>query len=109
MGTFWASSSPRTFPWGSAYYGKSARSQELYSSQAPLVAASQGVEKVTLLLNSFPVKASVSTHFLMHNNSFPVKPRASPLSDFEELATGVDSPVSLPSLLTRSPLDKGQT
>jgi hypothetical protein len=97
------------FPRGTAYYGKSAKSRELYSSQAPLVAASQGVEKVTLLLNSFPVKASVSTNFLMHNNSFPVKARASPLSDFEELVTGVDSPVSLPGLLIGSPPDEGRT
>ncbi|KAF8332860.1 uncharacterized protein EI90DRAFT_3122639 [Cantharellus anzutake] len=74
-----------------------------------MTAASQGVEKVTLLLNSFPVKASVITYFLMHSNSFPVKPRASPLSDFEELVAGEDSPVPLPDLIATSPLDEGQT
>ncbi|KAF8320178.1 uncharacterized protein EI90DRAFT_3020589 [Cantharellus anzutake] len=73
------------------------------------VAASQGVEKVTLLLNSFPVKASVITYFLMCSNSFPVKPRASPLSNFEELVAGEDSPVPLPDLIATSPLDEGWT
>ena len=85
VGTFWASCSPRNYhshnrgnflgeqlaqnlPTGGAYYGKSAKSQELYSSQAPFVAASRGVEKVTLLLNSFPVKVE-----------------ASPLSKFDDL------------------------
>ena len=94
VGTFWASSSPRIFPQGGASYGKSAKSRELYSFQAPFVAASRGVEKVTLLLNSFPVKASVTTYFLMHDNSFPVKVGASPLSEFEDLGLGLDTPVA---------------
>ena len=73
-------------------YGNSGKSQQLHSSQAPFVAASWGVEKVTLLLNSFPVK-----------------PRASPLSDFEELVAGADSPVPLPGPLIEFPLDEGWT
>ena len=79
---------------GGAYYEKSAKSQELYSSQAPFVAASQGVEKVTLLLNSFPVKANVFTHFPMRTNSFPVKVEASPLSEFEDLGAGASASVT---------------
>ncbi|KAF8311225.1 uncharacterized protein EI90DRAFT_3295482 [Cantharellus anzutake] len=60
VGTFWASCLPRIFPQGGggANYGKSAKSRKLYSSWLPFVAVSQEVEKVTLLLNSFPVKAS---------------------------------------------------
>ncbi|KAF8322789.1 uncharacterized protein EI90DRAFT_3020052 [Cantharellus anzutake] len=60
VGRFCASCPPRTFPQGGAIYGKLAKSQKLYSSWLPFVAASQEVEKVTLLLNSFPVKAGAS-------------------------------------------------
>ncbi|KAF8314616.1 uncharacterized protein EI90DRAFT_3135811 [Cantharellus anzutake] len=77
VGTFWASSSPRIFLQGGANYGKSAKSRKLYSSRLPFVAASQEVEKVTLLLNSFPVKAG-----------------ASPLSEFEDLGLGLDTPAT---------------
>ena len=78
--------------WGSAYYGESAKGQELYSSQAPLIATSQEVEKVTLLLNSFPAKAE-----------------ASPLSEFEDLGVGTSAPVTTGGCSPRLLLSEGQT
>ncbi|KAF8330557.1 uncharacterized protein EI90DRAFT_3124211 [Cantharellus anzutake] len=76
---------------GGANYGKSAKSRKLYSSQLPFVAASQEVEKVTLLLNSFPVKAG-----------------ASPLSEFEDLGLGLDTPATRRISLALS-WNEGQT
>src|SRR6266581_8768597 len=55
-----------------------------------------GSENLTLLLNSFPAKASCTLPTSMHTNSFPAKSEAgpSPFSDFADLGpkAGVGTP-----------------
>src|SRR4029077_17321647 len=71
-----------------------------------------GSENLTLLLNSFPAKASCKLPKTMCNNSFPAKSGAepSPLSDFADLGpeTGVGTPGESQGQGTRSGLPPHQ-